>query len=245
MAALVIDNVPASTFILALPVNEMVPLIELVPKIFLMAPVLVNPVPVIVMGSGIKSEPLISKAALLLTIVDDALVPAGELPKASLFCICKIPSVILVAPVYKLVAFKINLPVPVPSLVIAPAPEIAEETVTLPAPLTPKLNPPVLVIPPVLIVNKLAPSLLILDAVAVVIKPVNVLAPLVLGIQIAPLELIPVPFNVKGSAIVNPSPTIFTAAPALTMVFCAVVLPPKAAAFLTLMAPVLTVVTPV
>ena len=79
MAALVIDNVPASTLILAFPVNEIVPLIELVPKIFLIAPVLLNPVPVIVTGSGIKSDPLISNAALLLTMVDDALVPAGEL----------------------------------------------------------------------------------------------------------------------------------------------------------------------
>ena len=45
------------------------------------------------------------------------------------------------------------------------------------------------------IVNNPDPSLLILEAatVLVVIAPVNVVAPVVLGIQIAPFALIPVP----------------------------------------------------
>ena len=73
------------------------------------------------------------------------------------------------------------------------------------------------------------------------ITPDNVVAPFVLGIQIAPLPT-PVPLNEKGSATVS-VPTIFTAAPELTVVEPAAV--PNAAALLTLIAPLLTVVKPV
>ena len=96
---LVNDKVPASTFILALLVKLMVPLIALVPKIFLMAPVLLNPVPLMVIPSGIERDPpLISKAAPLATIVLDDPVPNVKLPNASLFCICTTPVVIDVVP---------------------------------------------------------------------------------------------------------------------------------------------------
>ena len=65
------------------------------------------------------------------------------------------------------------------------------------------------------------------------ITPDKVVAPLVLGIHMAPLPT-PVPFIENGSATVN-VPTIFTAAPVLTVVAPAVV--PNEAAFRTLIAP--------
>ena len=92
---LVIDKVPASTFILEFPVKLMVPLKALVPKIFLIAPVLLKPVPLMVMPSGIESEPpLISKAALELAII----VPDVVAPNAALFWACTTPTVIDVVP---------------------------------------------------------------------------------------------------------------------------------------------------
>ena len=88
-------------------------------------------------------------------------------------------------------------------------PAIIPVTVIPPVPFTPKVNPPVFVIPAVPIVNKLAPSLLILEAALVVINPDKVVAPLELGIQMAPLALLtPKLFNTNGSAILNPAPTI-------------------------------------
>ena len=119
--------------------------------------------------------------------------------------ICTIPVVIDVVPAYVLAVVKINLPVPVPSLVrllVVPlVPEIILVMFIPPVPFTPNVNPPVLVIPAVPIVSKLAPSLLILEAAFVVIYPDKVVVPLVLGIHIAPFKLLtPKLFKKKGSA---------------------------------------------
>ena len=128
----------------------------------------------------------------------------------------------VVVPIYELMAPNINLPEPVPSLVRllneVLVPLIADVTVIPPEPFTPKVIPPVLVKPAVPNVNKLAPSLFILDAVAVVIIPDKVVAPLVLGTHITPLLPIPVPLIVMYSGILNPDPTIFNAAPSDTVV---------------------------
>ena len=54
---LVKDKVPASTFILAAPVKEIVPARAFEPNIFLIAPSLLIPVPEIVIGSAAKVTP--------------------------------------------------------------------------------------------------------------------------------------------------------------------------------------------
>ena len=138
-----------------------------------------------------------------------------------------------------LAELKINLPAP--SLIKLLAPLITLLIVTSPTP--PNVNPVVFATPP-LMVNVPVPeaiSVLILEAAVVVITPDKVVAPLVLGIHMAPLPT-PVPLKENGSATVS-VPTMFTAAPELTVVDPAAV--PKAAAFLTLIAPLLTVVKPV
>ena len=92
---LVIDKVPASTFILEALVKLIVPLKALVPKIFLMAPLLAIPVPLMVIPSGIESElPLISNAAPVFTVVPTD----PDAPRAVGFCICTTPVVIDVGP---------------------------------------------------------------------------------------------------------------------------------------------------
>ena len=111
---LVIDKVPASTFILAALVKLIVPLKILVPKILRIAPVLLKPVPLMVIPSGtVNAAPLISKAAPVLTVVPTD----PEAPRAVLFCICTTPVETVVGPAKVLAVLKINLPVPVPSLV--------------------------------------------------------------------------------------------------------------------------------
>ena len=142
-----------------------------------------------------------------------------------------------------MVLLKNNLPVPsfVRLLVDVLVPFITFVIVTSPVP--PKINPPVLVIIP-LMVKVLVPELIsvfILEEVAVVMAPDKVVAPFVLGIHMAPLPT-PVPFKVNGSVTAS-APIILTAAPLFTIV--AALALPKAAAFLTLMAPLFTVVTPV
>ena len=57
------------------------------PVINLIAPVLLIPVPLIVMASGIAVAPLISNAALAAMEVNEDPVPAVALPNALLFCI--------------------------------------------------------------------------------------------------------------------------------------------------------------
>ena len=125
---------------------------------------------------------------------------------------------IVVNPMYVFVPPKINIPAPEPSFVRAPLPLIALETVMPPVPFNPKLIPPVFVKAALFIVINPDPSLLILEAVCVVINPEKIVSPIALVIRIAPLELTPVPFKKKGSVMVNPFPTISTAAPELTVV---------------------------
>ena len=105
--------------------------------------------------------------------------------------------------------------------------------------------PPLLTIPPVVIVSNPDPSLFILEAatVLVVIAPVNVVAPLVLGIHIDPLPPIPVPSICIVSGIEKPVPSIFKAVPLATVVLFAPA--PHAFAFFILITPVVNVVTPV
>src|SRR6266481_4857276 len=110
--------------------------------------------------------------------------------------------------------------------------------VVLPAPPTVKLCP-VPVIPP-LRVNVPA-SELIREADPRVMPPDQVL--LLARLRSAPPLEIPVPFNVIGSAMERPLPSICTAAPLATVVAPAVV--PSALLFCTLRAPALTVVSPV
>ena len=75
------------------------------------------------------------------------------------------------------------------------------------------------------------------------INQVKIVSPLELDTLIAPLELIPVPFKKKGSEIVNPLPTISTAAPELTVV--AAVDVPKATALEICKIPCPIIVAPV
>ena len=133
---------------------------------------------------------------------------------------------------------KINLPFPDPSFIIilllASDPLMGPDTVIPPLLLIPNVNPAVLVIPFVLIVNVLVPvvaSVLILDAEATVIVPVNVAAFEVLTNLMAPSLLIPIPLMVIGSGILSAADTPLScnAAPATTVVAPVVV--PKALLF--------------
>ena len=56
-AIAVVDNVPASTFILAAPVNDIAPAKVLAPEIFLSAPSLLTPFPLIDIGSAANAIP--------------------------------------------------------------------------------------------------------------------------------------------------------------------------------------------
>ena len=136
--------------------------------------------------------------------------------------------------VFVLEEFMINLPAPslFKLLVDVLIPEITPVIDTFPAP--PKVKPAVLETPP-LMVNVPVPeatSVLIRAVeVVVVIAPDKVVDPLVLGIQIAPLPT-PSPVIVNGS-VIERAPTIFKAAPELTVVEPAAV--PNAAALLHLL----------
>ena len=77
---LVIDKVPASIYILALPVKFNLPLKLLLPEIFLKAPSLFIPVPVIlIFASATVIPPCICKAALSNTVVAIAVFPSALL----------------------------------------------------------------------------------------------------------------------------------------------------------------------
>ena len=211
----------------------------------LIAPVLLIPVPLIVMDSGIAVAPLISIAALDPTNVPCELV---LVPNASFVFISTIPAVMDVVPAYVFVLeeFIINLPSPslFKLLVEVLLPVITPLINTFPAP--PNVNPAVFETPPFMVKVPVpeATSVFILAVeVVVVITPDKVVVPVVLGgIHIAPLPT-PFPVIVNGSVIVNPVPTIFTAAPEPTVVVPLAV--PKADALVTLITPLLTVVKPV
>ena len=146
--------------------------------------------------------------------------------------------------VFVLEEFMINLPAPslFKLLVDVLLPEITPVINTFPAP--PKVKPAVLETPPLIVKVPFpeATSVFIRAVeVVVVITPDKVVDPLVLGIQIAPLPT-PDPVIVNGSVIVR-APIIFKAAPSLTVV--AALALPNAAALLTLITPLLTVVKPV
>ena len=79
----------AATFIVPDKVAAAAPVINLI------APVLLIPVPLMVMASGIEVAPLISIAALAPTVVPRDPV---EVPNASLFFICTVPAVMEVVP---------------------------------------------------------------------------------------------------------------------------------------------------
>ena len=145
---------------------------------------------------------------------------------------------------------KTNLPAVVPSLVNEPTPLIIPEIAIFPVFLIPKVNPPVLTIPPVLNVNALvAASLLILDAVAAVTIPEIVAADEPLTILIAPgVATKPVPLIVIASGIPLIDPFISKAAPLFTVVVEAPTPPaltlPNASLAVTCITPVLTKVAP-
>ena len=93
--ALVIDKVPASTLILALPVNAIGPVIELVPAVFFITPLLFTPVPITLNPSLTVSAAASNFIpAPSLTIVFPAVVP-----KAVLFLTLTTPLLIFVNPV--------------------------------------------------------------------------------------------------------------------------------------------------
>ena len=72
----VIDKVPASTFILALPVKLTVPLKAFVPNKFRMAPSLLIPFPEIEIGSAANViPPCTCNAAFVFTVVDPDIAP--------------------------------------------------------------------------------------------------------------------------------------------------------------------------
>ena len=90
-----------------------------------------------------------------------------------------------------------NLPVPAPSFVTSPAPDITLLTVIPPVVVVPNVIPPVFTKPKLAAVNKAVPSLLTLDAVATVNMPDMVAAPVLLICLIAPgTPVIPFPLTV-------------------------------------------------
>ena len=130
-----------------------------------------------------------------------------------LFCIFKIPefAFTVIAPLYALLfPAKINvLVLDIPSFTITPDPVIIPVIARLPRP--PTFKPPLFVTPPVLIVKVVETSILILDAVLIVTRPVILFAPI--AFLIAPVELIPVPFIIIDSGIIKPSIRSLMAAP--------------------------------
>ena len=91
----VIDKVPASTFILALLVKEIVPAKELAPDKFLMTPSAFKPVPEIVIGSAAKVTPPSTCNALPLLMVVE--LPDVEPKALALPLIFNIPAAVVVA----------------------------------------------------------------------------------------------------------------------------------------------------
>ena len=118
------------------------------PVINLIAPVLLIPVPLTVMASGIVNvdAPLISIAALAPTNVPW---DPDAVPNASLFFIWTVPAVIEVVPAYVLAELNINLPAPslVKLLVELLVPPITLVIDISPAP--PNVKPPVFEMAPV------------------------------------------------------------------------------------------------
>jgi hypothetical protein len=105
-------------------------------------------------------------------------------------------------------AFNINEPVPVPSFVTPPAPEITLVIMTSPVLFTPTVNKAVFIIFVVFIDTCVVASLLILAAEATVMPPVKVVANAPLICLKAPFATDasenPVPLILKSSGIVNP-----------------------------------------
>jgi hypothetical protein len=208
---LVIDKVPASTFILALLVKLMGPVKVLDPSIFLIAPSEFIPVPDILIGSAAKLIPPSTCNTLPKLIV---VVPVVEDPNAlGLVLIFKIPAAVVVevpteiSPVYALLfPLKVNIVLAPPSFMNAPAPVIGPDTDKLPE-VPPKFNAPVSFNDSVIFVNvKVPASTFILAFALTVILFDKVFDPL--GFLIAPTALKPDPVIKNSSGIVNPVPII-------------------------------------
>jgi len=174
-----------------------------------------SPFPFSVIGSAVLSEiPLISNTAPEATTVPAAIVPSGvlvALPAAPSF---KVPALMVVVPEYELKPESVQ--VPVPSLVTARAPLIAD--VKLP----PADPPRVIVVVPVagvpdIVIEPASPTILALAAK--VITPAYSLAATELLVK-APRFENPVPEMLRGSEAepVNENPFISRVAPRATVV---------------------------
>lgn len=167
-------------------------------------------------------EPTVSAFELRLNVAPDATeraVVSGNTPAAPSF---SVPASIAVAPVNVFVPESVNVPDP-EFVTVETGVAIGSETVTLPLPMKEIVGVPEDApnADPLATSNVNVPSSLPIDALAAsVTTPVIefVSAPAVDTLRIAPVDEIPVPDTVKGSAIDSPVPETFTTPPELTVV---------------------------
>lgn len=223
-------SVLASLWMRAALASVMRPERVLFPEIFLMAPVLLMPVPFTVTGRANVIPPCICKAAPLFTVM------APAEPKAEAFCTLMAPALMTLSPEKVLAEVKVNTPAPV--LVKVPEPAIPPLMVAAPGLL--KLSAKVLMLMAVAAVRFKVPAATeMLDALARVMAPDRVLVPV--SFTKAPLLPTPVPLSVMLRSVVKP-PETMSVAPLLTVT---ALVAPKELLFTTRKVPCCTWVAPV
>ena len=147
-------RLPASTPIELLPVvpRATVPVQVLAPATFRSAPALLTPSPFKVRLSAAKVVPVPPSARVPLAFT---MVPAEVEPRALAFSIWRVPPNTVVLPVYVFTLPPVRMVVPESRFSSEPAPLIAPERTVVPVPLSPRMFPPVSMLPVIVKVGEM------------------------------------------------------------------------------------------